>query len=139
MKHGLPVAEAVPQLVVADYRAHLLVPTHDHNSLSIYPRTPGTGHHLLDARDTWRRRGLERWAPSRLGKVLGGERRWKDKPREDGLLPAGMSASSLRRTFGSIRLRDGRTTPEVAAEMGNTEDVVRSNYARILGREVRPD
>jgi len=60
-------------------------------------------------------------------------------PQQPGLLPRGMTAKSLRRTFGSLLLRSGKTTAEVAAAMGNTEDVVREHYARILGCEVDVD
>lgn len=52
------------------------------------------------------------------------------------VLPAGVSPRSLRRTFGSLLLRDGCSPAEVAAAMGNTPDVVRRHYARILGSEV---
>lgn len=53
------------------------------------------------------------------------------------LLPESMNARSLRRTFGSLMLRDGKSVAEVAAAMGNTPDVVQKHYARILGSEVR--
>lgn len=50
--------------------------------------------------------------------------------------PETMDCLSLRRTFGSLLIRAGRTTDEVAAAMGNTPDMVRKHYARILGGEV---
>ena len=56
-----------------------------------------------------------------------------------GLLPKGMNAKSLRRTFGSLLLRAGKSTAEVAAAMGNTEEIVRRHYARLLGSEVDVD
>lgn len=81
----------------------------------------------------------ERWVVQSFRKILSGHVRNKAKDKATpGLLPAGMDGETLRHTFGSIRLRDGRTTAEVAAEMGNTEEVVRTNYARILGWEVKP-
>ena len=72
----------------------------------------------------------ERWIVSSLNTLLLGKRAMVDKfgnklPHREGLLPKGMSAKSLRRTFGSLMLRSGKTTAEVAAAMGNTEDVVR--------------
>jgi len=66
----------------------------------------------------------------------------KGKPpqrAQRGVLPEGMSAKSLRRTFGSLLLRSGKSSAEVAAAMGNTEQVVRDHYARLLGREVKVD
>jgi len=86
-----------------------------------------------------RKRGHpERWNPDKIAGYLTGIRRKGSKPRA-GLLPAGMSAASLRRTFGSLLLRSGRSEAEVAAVMGNTPGVVRAHYARILGREVDVD
>ncbi len=74
----------------------------------------------------------ERWLPTALGRRLGGES-WKER---SGVLPAGMSVMSLRRTFGSLLLRSGCSAEQVAAAMGNTPGVVRKHYARILGAEV---
>lgn len=50
-----------------------------------------------------------------------------------------INALSLRRTFGSLLLRSGKTSAEVAAAMGNTEEMVRKHYARLLGCEVNID
>ena len=50
-----------------------------------------------------------------------------------------INALSLRRTFGSLLLRSGKTLSEVAAAMGNTEEMVRKHYARLLGCEVDID
>lgn len=66
----------------------------------------------------------ERWLPWVLSRNL----RWRT--------PEGMNARSLRHTFGSLLLRSGKTEVEVAAAMGNTPEVVRRHYARILGCEV---
>ena len=54
----------------------------------------------------------------------------------NGILPSNMTALSLRRSFGSLLLRSGKTTSEVAAAMGNTPSMVEKHYARILGNEV---
>lgn len=62
-----------------------------------------------------------------------------DRKPTHGLLPKGMNAKSLRRTFGSLLIRSGKSTDEVAAAMGNTPAVVRDHYARILGGEVDVD
>lgn len=81
----------------------------------------------------------ERWIVSTLGQVLRGDPGGKNKAAVPGFLPEGMTAKSLRRTFGSLLLRSGKTTAEVATAMGNTEGVVRSHYARLLGCEVDVD
>lgn len=90
-----------------------------------------------------------RWVVSTLTQKLLGQYRYGEHGRKSlaarplvkhpGILPAGMTAKSLRRTFGSLLLRSGKTTAEVAAAMGNTENVVREHYARILGAEVDVD
>jgi len=49
------------------------------------------------------------------------------------------NALSLRRTFGSLLIRSGKTEVEVAAAMGNSPEMVRKHYARILGEEVTID
>jgi hypothetical protein len=96
--------------------------------------------------DSEKRRGSrktsELWLEDSLSKALRGHAGGKDKrkrPPTPGLLPKGMNAKSLRRTFGSLLFRSGKSTAEVAAAMGNTEQVVRENYARILGCEVDVD
>lgn len=71
----------------------------------------------------------ERWVTATLSRRLSGG--------VGGFLPEGMSARTLRRTFGSLMLRDGKSVAEVAAAMGNTPAVVQAHYARILGSEVR--
>jgi hypothetical protein len=43
---------------------------------------------------------------------------------------------TLRRTFGSLQLRNGRRDIEVAALMGDLVETVRRHYARILAEEV---
>lgn len=50
-----------------------------------------------------------------------------------------ITALTLRRTFGSLLLRSGKSSAEVAAAMGNTEEMVRKHYARLLGSEVDID
>ena len=81
----------------------------------------------------------ERWLTNTLSIVLRGHHGGKGHLPKAGLLPAGMTAKSLRRTFGSLLLRSGKSCGEVAAAMGNTEDVVRNFYARIHGGEVEID
>jgi integrase len=81
----------------------------------------------------------ERWMVDTLSTVLRGHKGGKNRPATEGILPAGMNAKSLRRTFGSLLLRSGKTTAEVAAAMGNTEEVVQKHYARIIGHEVHVD
>lgn len=91
----------------------------------------------------WKRRKTrgvtERWIVSTLGTMLRGDPGGKNKSAVSGFLPDGMSAKSLRRTFGSLLLRSGKSTAEVATAMGNTEAVVRTHYARLLGCEVDVD
>jgi integrase len=53
--------------------------------------------------------------------------------------PDNMNALSLRRTFGSLLLRSGKTEVEVAAAMGNSPAMVRKYYAKLLGKEVNID
>jgi len=110
-------------------------------------------HYLFPMPEGFRRRrraktgGLsERWRVDGLSRVLRGDPGGKStshgrapKKPTPGLLPAGMNAKSLRRTFGSLLLRSGKSTAEVAAAMGNTEEMVRQHYARILGHEVDVD
>lgn len=98
-----------------------------------------------------RRRGVlcERWRVDGLSRALRGDPGGKNpskgkKPKgaTPGLLPAGMNAKSLRRTFGSILIRSRRPdggrygVADVAALMGNSEAVIADHYAKILGREV---
>lgn len=54
-------------------------------------------------------------------------------------LPEGMDALSLRRTFGSLLIRSGKSAEEVAAAMGNSAEMVTAHYGRILGGEVEID
>jgi len=98
-----------------------------------------------------RRRGAlcERWRVDGLSRVLRGDpggknpsKGKKPKAATSGLLPVGMNAKSLRRTFGSILIRSRRPdggrygVADVAALMGNSEAVIADHYAKILGREV---
>lgn len=81
----------------------------------------------------------DRWRVDSLSAALRGHPGGKSRAPSRGILPAGMNAKSLRRTFGSLLLRSGKTESEVAAAMGNTPSVVRAHYARILGGEVDVD
>ncbi len=54
-------------------------------------------------------------------------------------LPEGMNALSLRRTFGSLLIRSGKSAEEVSAAMGNSAAMVSAHYGRILGGEVEID
>lgn len=135
---------------------HLLKTDHRRRGVNVHPRrlwpllkgfldaSLAGEHFLFPMPEGWRRRrrkaqrgAAERWAGQSLSVALRGHEGGKRRKPTPGLLPEGMTAQSLRRTFGSLRLREGLTTAEVAAEMGNTEDVVRTHYARILGKEVR--
>lgn len=50
-----------------------------------------------------------------------------------------MNALSLRRTFGSLLLKSGKTEAEIAAAMGNSAIMVRKHYAKILACEIDID
>lgn len=80
-----------------------------------------------------------RWSPNSLSKTLNGNKGGTSRRPSRPLLPIGMNAKSLRRTFGSLLIRSGKSGPEVAAALGNTEAIVRQHYARILGQEVQVD
>lgn len=84
----------------------------------------------------------ERWLPPTLSKVLRGDLGGSDpkkSPPSIGVLPKGITAASLRHTFGSLMLRSGKTYAQIAAAMGNTESVVMDHYARLRGHEVDVD
>lgn len=84
----------------------------------------------------------ERWIEDTLSTRMRGHAGGTDKekrPPTAGILPKGMNAKSLRRTFGSLLLRSGKNYAEVAAAMGNTEQVVREHYARLKAGEVEID
>ena len=51
-------------------------------------------------------------------------------------LPSKMTALSLRRTFGSLLLRSGKTPHEVASVMGNSIQMVEKHYAKLLAGEI---
>lgn len=80
-----------------------------------------------------------RWKEITLSTFLRGHPGGTKRKPTLGLLPEGMNAKSLRRTFGSLLIRSGKSTEQVAAAMGNTPAVVREHYARILGCEVDVD
>jgi len=81
----------------------------------------------------------ERWQIDTLSTVLRGHKGGKKRKPTPGILPSGMNAKSLRRTFGSLLLRSGKTSAEVAAAMGNDEKTVRQHYAKLKGCEVSMD
>ncbi len=83
--------------------------------------------------------GRERWLVNSLSTKLRGHEGGKRRKKTVGLLPAGMNAKSLRRTFGSLMLRAGKTTSEIASSMGNTSEVVSKHYAKQRGGEVAVD
>jgi len=84
----------------------------------------------------------ERWLLDSLSTKLRGHVGGKNRKTTAGILPPGMNAKSLRRTFGSLLLRsrkpngDRYSLEEVAAAMGNSPQIVSRHYARILGSEV---
>lgn len=69
--------------------------------------------------------GAEMWAKNNFSKHF-----------RKTLVNKDINALSLRRTFGSLLLRSGKTSAEVAAAMGNSEEMVRKHYARLMGCEV---
>lgn len=82
----------------------------------------------------------QRWRGDNLSATLIGHAGGKDAKKRgprSGILPVGMTAMSLRRTFGSLLIRKGRSAGEVAAVLGNTEAVVQRHYAKILPSEVK--
>ncbi len=139
---------------------HLLKTGHRRREVQMHPRRllPLIREHIKSGRagDVWLFPALrtyaprgkaktKRWSVGYLGHCLRGQAGYETRKPQAALLPAGMNAKSLRRTFGSLLLRsrkpDGSrySTGEVAAVMGNTEDVVRTHYARIIGSEVSVD
>ncbi|WDE97525.1 hypothetical protein PQO03_16990 [Lentisphaera profundi] len=48
----------------------------------------------------------------------------------------GMKVRNLRNTMGSLMLRSGYSLEQLAAVLGNSPEVVRSNYARLVSDEV---
>ena len=100
-------------------------------------------HFLFPMHCDRKRRGLrpadERWRPMTLSTTLRGHMGGETRKKTPGLLPKGMNAKSLRRTFGSLLIRSGKSSEHVAAAMGNTPEIVREHYARILGCEVDVD
>lgn len=124
---------------------HALKTDHSRRAVEVHPTRlwPLLERHLKATQGAWlfpppkhvtrrvRKQGdPTRWRVETLSRRLVGD------ARRGGLLPEGMTARSLRRTFGSLMLRNNRSVAEVAAAMGNTPDVVQKHYARILGAEV---
>jgi hypothetical protein len=137
---------------------HFLKSSHRRRMVTVHPRLllprlkahsermPEGGLYLfpMPADRARRRRRLtpgsaDRWCVHSLSVILRGHQGGKHRAPSKGILPAGMNAKSLRRTFGSLLIRSGATEAQVAAAMGNTPSVVRAHYARILGREVDVD
>lgn len=137
---------------------HTLKTAHRRRAVNLHPRLllPRLQAHLaaggagrtflfpLPATTRKRRRDAapgsgERWLVGSLSTLLRGNKGGRRRQAQPGLLPPGMNAKSLRRTFGSLLLRSGKSSAEVAAALGNTEEIVRRHYARILGCEVNVD
>lgn len=134
---------------------HLLKTGNRQRHVDVHPRyllpllerhlksTPVDDYFLFRMPVQRKRRGFDdqggRWQEITLSTFLRGHPGGKDRLPTVGLLPAGMNAKSLRRTFGSLLIRSGKSTEQVAAAMGNTPAVVREHYARILGCEVDVD
>lgn len=134
---------------------HLLKTDHRRRHVDIHARylLPMLKRHIDEGRagktflfpvPAWRGKAVkagrsERWREQTLSTQLRGHQGGKNRKKTAGILPACMNAKSLRRTFGSLLLRSGKPAADVAAAMGNTEQVVRDHYARILGCEVDVD
>ena len=142
---------------VNEGKRHLLKTDNRRRHVDVHPRyllplllkhlATGSGgtHFLFPMHCDRKRRGLkaddERWRAMTLSTQLRGHKGSAKHFRKPtpGLLPKGMNAKSLRRTFGSLLIRSGKTSEHVAAAMGNTPAIVREHYARILGCEVDVD
>jgi integrase len=140
---------------------HLLKTEHRRREVNLHPRLllprltahlakRAGAHYLFPVPDGYRARirakssggSAERWLLQSLSVALRGHQGGTDlakRPPTPGILPAGMNAKSLRRTFGSLLLRSGKSYAQVAAAMGNTEKVVHDHYARMRGCEVNVD
>ena len=89
----------------------------------------------------------ERWHTHTLSTQLRGHKGGKGakgqkkRPPHAGKLPKGMTAATLRHTFGSLLLRSkhAKSYAQVAAAMGNSETVVAEYYARLKGGETKVD
>lgn len=119
-----------PQLLLPRIKIHL--ETLNPECVFLFP-IPGS---MRRRKRTQSRGSSERWVVNTLSTLLRGHAGAPTRAATPGLLPKGMNAKSLRRTFGSLLLRSGKSTAEVAAAMGNTEEIVRRHYARLLGSEV---
>ncbi|EDM28265.1 hypothetical protein LNTAR_10131 [Lentisphaera araneosa HTCC2155] len=69
----------------------------------------------------------EKWVPDEIGR----------NANRDILAAHGMKVKNLRNTMGSLMLRSGYTVEEVAVVLGNSPEVVRAHYARLLSNEVK--
>lgn len=105
---------------------------------------PGEFYFFAIPRATMRERerdvngGLaERWVPSTLSTMLRGHPGGKRRKATLGILPDGMTARTLRHSFGSLLLRAGKNYAEVAAALGDTIEVVKRHYARLKAAEVK--
>ena len=68
----------------------------------------------------------EVWIPDEIGRYA----------NANILAEHGMKVKYLRNTMGSIMLRSGYTVEEVSAVLGNSPEVVREHYARLLSSEI---
>ncbi|EDM29124.1 hypothetical protein LNTAR_14947 [Lentisphaera araneosa HTCC2155] len=94
-----------------------------------------TGDLLFPSRVT----GSPHWQAGSLSVYLNGRNARGPTAAVIGVLPAEMTALSLRRAYGSNMLRSGKTASEVAAAMGNSSRMVEDHYARLLAVEVKSD
>jgi hypothetical protein len=140
------------QIWIVGHDGHRLKTGHRQRAVMVHPSRLQsrllTHLHAIDGplvfptRGRTRRATNTRWREDTLTKQLNGwsaRRGYQGRapsPAKPGILPPDMNALSLRRTFGSLLIRAGKTAEEVAAAMGNTATVVRQHYARILGSEV---
>ena len=133
--HRRRAVKVHPRYLLPLLKAHLKASTAGHSYLFPMPETVN-GTTIRRRQRKVERGARERWIVRVLSKYLVGDKGCEHRKGRAGILPKGMTPRSLRRTFGSLLLRSGKTTAEVAAAMGNTESVVRTHYARILGAEV---
>ena len=146
----------IDDIIIIKGHKMLRVTTHEERGLKSHKRTRNINIHntlllpRLDAYLDMRQNnskflfpsdtsGSEHWQQNTFSVHLNGRKCCGKKRAMMGILPSGMDALSLRRTFGSLLIRSGKTEVEVAAAMGNSPEIVRKHYARILGGEVDID
>ncbi|HYG77033.1 MAG TPA: hypothetical protein VEK08_18650 [Planctomycetota bacterium] len=128
---------------------HLLKTSHRKRKVNLHPTLllPKLKEHLKDgAGKTYvfpvpgaEGTDFERWTSGGLSTALRGHKGGKRRKPTPALLPKGMNAKSLRRSFGSLLLRKVKNYADVAAAMGNTPEVVKMHYGEIRGHEVSVD